>query len=106
MSRISRRNFYVNPWITPGIIPSVTKKHHYYKLWKKKNKGNLDGNNAYIRFKNYRKYLKNVIKLAKNNFYYKKFNNVHGDMKKTRGLINELRGKVKNNTIASFVING
>ena len=70
-------------------------------------KGNLDGNNAfYIRFKSYRKYLKNVIKLAKNNFYYKKFNNVHGDMKKTWGLINELRGKVKKNIKASFVING
>ena len=28
----SRRNFYVNPWITPGIISSVAKKHLYYKL--------------------------------------------------------------------------
>ena len=31
----SRRNLYVNPWITPGIISSVTKKHLYYTLWKK-----------------------------------------------------------------------
>ena len=23
----SQRNFYVNPWITPGIISSITKKH-------------------------------------------------------------------------------
>ena len=63
----SRRNFYVYPWITPGIISSVTEKHLYYKIWKKtQTKGNLDGNNDfYIRFKSYRKYLKNVIKLAK-----------------------------------------
>ena len=31
----SRRNFYTNPWITPGIISSIAKKHFYYKLWKK-----------------------------------------------------------------------
>ena len=104
----SRRNFYVNPWITPGIIASITKKHLYYKLWKKtQTKNNLDGDNAfYIRFKKYRKYLKKIIKLAKKNFYSKKFNSVQGDMKKTWGLINELRGKVKQNIKASFVING
>ena len=32
----SRRNFYVNPWIMPGIKSSICKKHLYYKLWKKK----------------------------------------------------------------------
>ena len=36
----------------------------------------------------------------------KKFNNVQGDLKKTWALINELRGKVKQNIKASFVING
>ena len=104
----SRRNFYVNPWITPGIIVSVAKKQLYYKLWKKtQTKNDLDGNNAfYIRFKSYRKYLKKVIKLAKKNFYCKKFNNVQGDLKKTWALINELRGKVKHNIKASFVIDG
>ena len=104
----SRRNFYVNPWITPGIIASITKKHLFYKLWKKTQaKDNLHGDNAfYIRFKSYRKYLKKIIKQAKKNFYSKKFNSVQGDLKKTWGLINELRGKVKQNIKASFVING
>ena len=32
----SRRNFYVNPWITPGIRACISKKLHHYKLWKKK----------------------------------------------------------------------
>ena len=104
----SKRNFYVNPWITPGIIASITKKHLYYRLWKKtQTKDNLDGDNAfYIRFKRYRKYLKKVIKLAKKTFYSKKFNGVQGDLKKTWNLINELRGKSKQNIKASFVING
>ena len=104
----SRRNFYINPWITPSIISSINKKHLYYKLWKKtRSKNNLDGNiDFYNRFKDYRKYLKKVIKVAKNRFYAKKFNNVKGDLKKTWALINELRGKLKQNIKASFVING
>ena len=70
-------------------------------------KNNLNGNNAfYLRFKSYRKYLKKVIQLAKKNFYSQKFHNVQGDLKKTWNLINELRGKVKQNIKASFVING
>ena len=71
----SRRNFYINPWITPGIVSSITRKHFYYKLWKKKTqtKNNLDGNtDFYNRFKDYRRYLKKVIKVAKNRFYAKK----------------------------------
>ena len=104
----SKRNFYVNPWITPGIIASVKKKHMYYKLWKKTQSKDLPkGDNAfYVRFKSYRKYLKRIIKQAKSNFYCKKFNSVHGDLKKTWALINELRGKVKNSIKASFVIDG
>ena len=104
----SKRNFYVNPWITPGIIASIRKKHLYYKLWKKtQTKDDIEGDNAfYLRFKSYRKYLKKIIKLAKNNFYCKKFSSVHGDLKKTWAIINELRGNVKQNIKASFLING
>ena len=79
-----------------------------YKLWKKtKTKRNLDGNSDfYNRFKSYRKYLKNVIKLAKKNFYAKKFESVKGNLKKTWALINDLRGKTKHNIKASFKIDG
>ena len=27
----SRRNFYVNPWITPGLKSSIEKKHLYFE---------------------------------------------------------------------------
>ena len=47
-----------------------------------------------------------MIKLAKNNFYCKKFESVKGDLKKTWKIINELRGKTKHNIKASFVIDG
>ena len=104
----SRRNFYTNPWITPGIIASVNKKHLYYKIWKKsKSRHDLNGDSlAYDKYKSYRRYLKKTIKLAKKNHYSKRFENVNGDLKKTWGLINELRGKVKQNIKASFLSSG
>ena len=108
--RKSRRNFYVNPWITSGIKSSICKKHLYYKLWNKskcKAKAELESTNAYYeKYKSYRRYLKRIIKGAKKNYYSKRFDNVQGDLKKTWSLINELRGKNKRNIKASFKING
>ena len=104
----SRRNFLVNPWITSGIIASVSKKNYYYKQWKKTVKKHNKGGNTdlYMRFKNFRRKLKYIIMCAKRNFYHRKFENVQGNIKKTWELINELRGKSKPNMKASFVING
>ena len=59
---------------------------------------------CYDKYKCYRRYLKKIIKLAKRNYYNKRFQNVQGDLKKTWSLINELRGKTKRK--ASFIING
>ena len=104
----SRRTILFNPWITPGIIVSVNKKHHHYQQWKsstsKKDKlGNLE---LYVIYKNYRRELKHVIKSAKRSYYSKRFKNVQGNMKKTWALINELRGKSKKPISSCFKIDG
>ena len=107
--KVSKRNFYVNPWVTPGIAACIYKKHCRYKEWKKVKNRKYDKeviNAYYEKYKSYRRYLKKVIKLAKRNYYSKRFENVQGDLKKTWSLINELRGKTKRNIKASFVING
>ena len=44
--------------------------------------------------------------MQRKKFYYKKFEKVQGNIKKTWELINELRGKLKSNIKASFVIDG
>ena len=106
------RNFYVNPWITPGIKSSICKKHSYYKLWKKskhkdKVQAQIETTKAYYeKYKSYRRYLKRIIKGAKRNYYSKRFENAQGNLKKTWSLVNELRGKSKRNIKASFKING
>lgn len=104
----SRRNILNNPWITPGIIASINKKHYYHSQWKKTvTKKNKLGNTELLTiFKSFRKKVKGIIRFAKKQHYCKKFANVQGNMKKTWALINELRGKVKTNIKASFIING
>jgi len=102
----SRRNVFTNPWITPGIISSVSRKEFLYKQWKKScnNEHTLGEHALYTDYSNFRKKLKHVIKNAKQMYYSKKFSKVHGNMKKTWSLINELRGKAKSSIKASFFI--
>ena len=90
----SKRTILCNPWITPGVIANVNKKHFLYAQWRKSvtkvNKlGSLE---LYNIFKIYRKQLKGIIKHAKRSYYSKKFDNAKGNMKKTWALINELKG--------------
>ena len=98
----------MNPWITNGIIASVNKKFYYYKQWKKSTSkttklGNIE---LYGRYKKFRKNLNITIKLAKKNYYSKRFDSVKGNIKKTWELINELRGKSKSNIKTQFIIDG
>jgi len=104
----SRRNIFVNPWITPGIIASVGTKEFYYKQWKKStNKANILGDEKlYQVYKDFRKKLKHVIRCAKKLYCCRRFEKVSGNMKKTWALINELRGKSKTKIKASFFIDG
>ena len=106
--RKSKRNRLLNPWITNGIIASINRKAYYYNTWKKTcNKSNKHGNDGlYQRHKNCRQELRKTIKLAKNLFCCRKFENLKGYIKKTWGLINELRGKKKNHINASLIIDG
>ena len=60
----------------------------------------------YERYKCYRWYLRRIIKVAKKSYYSKRFENVQGDLKKMWTLMNKVRGKVKQNIKASFIING
>ena len=58
----------------------------------------------YEYFRNYRKTLTKMIKHAKSKFYSNKFENCKGDMKKTWGIINDIRGKKKRDIKPVFEI--
>ena len=102
----SKRSLLFNPWITLGIITSVNKKHYLYQQWKSttSKKDKLGSSVLYDIYKNFRKKLKSIIKLAKRKYYSIRFSNIQGNMKKTWGLINELRGKAKKPINSCFKI--
>ena len=102
----SKRSVLFNPWITPGIIASVNKKHHLYQQWKKTTSKNdkLGSLESYLIYKKFRKQLKHIIKFAKKKYYSQRFSAVKGNMKKTWALINELRGKAKKPINSCFKI--
>ena len=107
-AKLYKRTILYNPWITPGIINSVTKKHNlYYNLKNSVCDDNKLGDpELYDIYKNYRRDLKGIIKAAKKRFYSKKFESAKGNMKKTWALINELRGKSKAKIKSCFKIDG
>ena len=104
----SKRNRNTNPWITNGIISSVSKKAYLYKKWKDSFcKSTPNGDELlYEKYKDYRRKLCYVIRCAKRLHYSKQFQSASGNSKKTWELINQLRGKSKSQIKPSFIING
>ena len=103
----SKRNRIENPWIT-AIIASIKKNDFLYKKWQKsiKRHKNKEGDPPlYNDYKEYRKILKKVIKCAKKDEFFKKFDKADGNSKETWKIINEIRGKRKTRIKPSFIIN-
>jgi hypothetical protein len=104
----SKRNRLLNPWITGGIIASVIKKCRLYIDWKKScsKRFPLGNEDLYQKYKEHRKVLRKIIRLAKRKYYSNKFELAAGNIKKTWEVINELRGKGKTDIKASFIVDG
>ena len=72
--RITKRTSITNPWISNGIINSAIEKIRLYHVDKVKIKHFADGDPVkYMAYKEHRKILCKIIKLAKKSFYGKKF---------------------------------
>ena len=106
--KTTKRNSVTNPWITQGLINSVQKKARLYFEWRKTcTVGNPDGNlEKHAYYIEYKKFLKNAIKMAKLTHYANKFEKYSSNSKKTWEIINELRGKTKACVKDDFVVDG
>ena len=105
--KTTKRNRITNPWITQGLIDSISKKNRLYKNWKKSLKGKNKLDNApmlYEKYKSHRKIVKNLIAKTKRQYYGNQFEKHAGNSKKTWEIINKLRGKVKLEIKPSFLI--
>ena len=103
--KTTKRNHLNNPWITPGITKSILTNDQLYANWMGSFK-TKDGGDDKLKEKHkmHQKTLRWLIKKVKLEHYATKFENSHGDKKKTWKIINELRGKEKQGIKPSFVI--
>ena len=76
------------PWITSGILKSISMKNKLYKRFLK-SKDNF----WYQRYKYYRDMLNRLIRKSKSNYYKDYFENCRNNAKKTWKGINDLLGK-------------
>ena len=93
--KLSKRNKQENPWITTGLINSISKRDRLYKIWKRTQTKRCTTGDPRLQeqYRKYRNMLGNLIKKSKQNFHTKEFEKASGNMKKTWSIINNLRGK-------------
>ena len=90
----------LKPWVTPGILKSISKKNQYYKKFLK-----TKNTFWYQRYKLYRDILNRLIRKSKNNFqsaYFEKFKN---NSKKIWKGINNLLNKSSNKSSEDINLN-
>ena len=103
--KLTKRNKLNNPWITAGIIKSITTNDNLYQKWLDSFKTfELGDDNLKIAHRSHQKTLRWVIKNARKKYYSEKFERSKGNKKKTWQVINEIRGKEKLMMKPSFLI--
>ena len=102
--KFSNRNKLDNPWITAGLINSISKRDRLYKIWKHTQTKRCTTGDPRLQeqYQKYRNMLSNLIKMSKQNYFTEQFERASGNMKKTWSIINRLKGK--NQTSSSFCI--
>jgi len=122
--KCSKRTALNNPWITTGLITSIKTKDELYDSWKKAEKEKcllpkkkkhknykcsclpcIVTESKYLTYKQYRTFLKHLIKKAKRKHYGDKITECSGDIKKTWEVINSIRGKSRRDIKPSFMLN-
>ena len=89
-------------WMTKGLMRSCLRKSKLYKSYRKK--GTADSKRKYIAYRNR---LKIILHKAENKFYFEKCKQMHGNIKQTWKLLNNILNKNKIIVpMDSFIING
>ena len=97
----------ISPWITFTIINSIKTKDKLYVKWKKANPDSLKYVELENLFHSHCSTLQKSIREAKQQYYYKQFENFKSNIKKTWGQINEiLSNKKKDSELPSYFCEG
>lgn len=82
-----------NPWITSGLIKSISFRDKLYRKTKQATVNSDQYNSLKINLRTYNKILKTMIRQAKKQYYETKLKKHKGDMKNTWGVIKSLIGR-------------
>ena len=91
--KFNRKRDKVNNWITQGLIKSVAKKNRLYVAFRKATPGTASFTRKKEDLKEYESVLKQVITLAKAQYYEKQFKTYINDIKGTWAQIKKLLNK-------------
>ena len=88
-----------SPWINDNILRCIRKKHVWYKLLSR-NRITL------MSYKNYCNALRNLLRIAEEEYYVSKLNSLKNDPKKNWRILNSLMGKNRDMISDNFQIDG
>ena len=89
---------YRSPWINSDVLRCIRKKHLWFKLLKRKR----ISRHSYTA---YCKALNEVLKIAEEEYFERKFSSLKSNPKKNWKLLNDLLGRTKQSTDQTFIIN-
>ena len=94
--RFRKYKHKICPWMTKGILNSISVRDTLYKQLKLIPPDSQEYNSAETNFKSYRSILQRSIRLAKKYYYIELFDKMQYDIRKTWASINTVLGKGKN----------
>ena len=101
-SKASGRCLDGHPWITIGLAKSSKVKNTLYTRWIR-SKGTPLEASRYDEYRSYRSKLRDLQKDAKTIYHIHLFEKVNGDARRTWGVINKIRCKMKGSSSPSYI---
>ena len=106
IQRLNRRKHFIEPWMNRELLILINKKNDKYRDWKSTN-NDVEYEVKKINFKTFERIVKENIRAAKREYYFKTFTAQKRDMKKTWKTIDETLNRRKNKSKfpSEFIVN-
>ena len=106
IQRFNRRKHCIEPWMNKELLTLINKKNDKYRDWKSTN-NDIEYETKKINFKTFERIVKENIKEAKRDYYFKTFTAHKNDLRKTWRTIDDTLNKKSNKSKfpSKFIVN-
>ena len=106
IQRFNRRKHCIEPWMNKELLTLINKKNDKYRDWKSTN-NDIEYETKKINFKTFERIVKEYIKEAKRDYYFKTFTAHKNDLRKTWRTIDDTLNKKSNKSKfpSKFIVN-